>query len=71
MAYTKANSRDKFINPQLKFSDCLELDIQTQSDKFSSLIKLSGLDRDELKKVFEGAANICEGYFGLQRKIYK
>jgi len=41
------------------------------SDKLSSLIKLSGLDRNELKKAFEGAANIREGYFGLQREIYR
>jgi hypothetical protein len=38
------------------------------SDKLSSLIKLSGLDRNELKEAFEGAANIREGYFGLQRQ---
>ncbi len=41
------------------------------SDKLSSLIKLSGLDRNELKEAFESAANIREGYFGLQREIYK
>ena len=41
------------------------------SDKLSSLIKLSGLDRNELKEAFEGAANIREGYFGLQREIYR
>jgi type I restriction enzyme R subunit len=41
------------------------------SDKLSSLIKLSGIDRNELKKAFESAANIREGYFGLQREIYR
>jgi len=41
------------------------------SDKLSSLIKLSGLDREELKEAFESAANIREGYFGLQREIYR
>ncbi|MCB4764627.1 MAG: DEAD/DEAH box helicase, partial [Sulfurovum sp.] len=41
------------------------------SDKLSALIKLSGLDRHELKEAFEGAANIREGYFGLQREIYR
>ena len=41
------------------------------SDKLSSLIKLSGFDRTELKEAFEGAANIREGYFGLQREIYR
>ena len=41
------------------------------SDKLSSLIKLSGIDRNELKEAFEGAANIREGYFGLQREIYR
>ena len=41
------------------------------SDKLSSLIKLSGLDRNELKEAFESAANIREGYFGLQREIYR
>jgi len=41
------------------------------SDKLSSLIKLSGIDRNELKEAFESAANIREGYFGLQREIYR
>jgi hypothetical protein len=41
------------------------------SDKLFSLIMLSGLDRNELKEAFEGAANIREGYFGLQREIYR
>ena len=41
------------------------------SDKLSALIKLSGLDRNELKEAFESAANIREGYFGLQREIYR
>ena len=39
------------------------------SDKLSSLIKLSGIERNELKEAFEGAANIREGYFGLQRDL--
>jgi len=41
------------------------------SDKLSSLIKLSGIDRNELKIAFESAVNIREGYFGLQREIYR
>ena len=41
------------------------------SDKLSSLIKLSGIDRNELKEAFNGAVNIREGYFGLQREIYR
>ncbi len=41
------------------------------SDKLSSLIKLSSIDRNELKEAFESAANIREGYFGLQREIYR
>ncbi len=41
------------------------------SDKLSSLIKLSGIDRNELKEAFESAVNIREGYFGLQREIYR
>ena len=41
------------------------------NNKLSSLIKLLGIDRNELKVVFEGAVNICEGYFGLQREIYR
>ncbi len=41
------------------------------SDKLSTLIKLSGIDRNKLKEAFEGAANIREGYFGLQREIYR
>jgi len=41
------------------------------SDTLSSLIKLSGLYREEFKEAFEGAANICKGYFGLQGKIYR
>ncbi|RKZ25032.1 DEAD/DEAH box helicase, partial [bacterium] len=41
------------------------------SDKLSTLIKLSGIDRNELKEAFEGAVNIREGYFGLQREIYR
>ncbi len=40
-------------------------------DKLSSLIKLSGIDRAELKEAFDGAGNIREGYFELQREIYK
>jgi hypothetical protein len=39
------------------------------SDKLSSLIKLSGIERNELKEAFEGAGNIREGYFGLQRDL--
>jgi len=41
------------------------------SDKLSSLIKLSGIDRGELKEAFAGARNIREGYLGLQRERYR
>ena len=41
------------------------------SDKLSALIKLSGIDGRELKLAFESSANIREGYFGLQREIYR
>ena len=42
------------------------------SDKLSSLIKLSGIERNELKEAsFDGAVNIRNGYFGLQREIYR
>lgn len=41
------------------------------SDKLSTLIKLSGIDRNELKEAFDGAVNIRNGYFGLQREIYR
>jgi len=42
------------------------------SDKLSSLIKLSGMDIRELKKAFAlDGVNTREGYFGLQREIYR
>ncbi len=42
------------------------------SDKLSSLIKLSGMDMRELKDAFAlDGVNTREGYFGLQREIYR
>jgi len=42
------------------------------SDKLSTLIKLSGIDRAVLKEAFAlDGVNTREGYFGLQREIYK
>lgn len=42
------------------------------SDKLSSLIKLSGIDRGVLKDAFvSDGTSAREGYFGLQREIYK
>ncbi len=42
------------------------------SDKLSSLIKLSGMELRELKEAFAmDGVNVREGYFGLQREIYK
>ena len=42
------------------------------SDKLSSLIKLSGMDMRELKEAFAlDGVNTREGYFGLQREIYR
>jgi type I restriction enzyme R subunit len=44
---------------------------EMRSDNLSTLIKLSGIDRNELKEAFDSVANIREGYFGLQREIYR
>ncbi len=42
------------------------------SDKLSSLIKLSGMDMRELKTAFAmDGVNVREGYFGLQKEIYR
>lgn len=42
------------------------------SDKLSTLIKLSGIDRNDLKEAFTvDGTSVREGYFGLQREIYK
>ena len=42
------------------------------SDKLSTLIKLSGIDRGVLREAFAlDGVNTREGYFGLQREIYK
>ncbi len=42
------------------------------SDKLSSLIKLSGIDRGVLKDAFvSDGTSAREGYFGLQREIYR
>jgi hypothetical protein len=48
--------------------------VYTEADtraKLSSLIKLSGIDKQELKEAFGSVGEIKEGYFGLQREIYK
>ncbi|RUM70718.1 MAG: hypothetical protein DSZ08_04200 [Sulfurovum sp.] len=63
MAYTKAYTSTKLIDPQPNLAE--------NNAKLSPLIKLSGLDITEHKKVFEGTANICEGHFGLWRGIYR
>ncbi len=44
---------------------------KTRNNKLPLLIKLSGIDRGELKEAFAGAGNIREWYFGLQREIYR
>ncbi len=36
-----------------------------------SLIKLRGLDSNEFKEEFESVSDIREGYFGLQREIFR
>jgi len=42
------------------------------SDKLSTLIKLSGMDLRELKEAFTvDGTSVREGYFGLQREIYR
>lgn len=42
------------------------------SDKLSSLVKLSGMDMRELREAFAlDGVNTREGYFGLQREIYR
>ncbi len=42
------------------------------SDKLSSLIKLSGMELRELKEAFAmDEVNVRDGYFGLQREIYR
>lgn len=42
------------------------------SDKLSSLIKLSGMELRELKEAFEvDGTSVRDGYFGLQREIYR
>ena len=41
-------------------------------DNHSSFIKLGRMDIWELKEVFEmDGVNVRDGYFGLQREIYK
>lgn len=44
---------------------------ELDEDKLSSPIKLSGIDVGELKYAFDGAGNIREGYFRVQREIYR
>jgi type I restriction enzyme R subunit len=63
----KAKEFIEFILERYNKDGVKELD----EDKLSSLIKLSGIDRGELKEAFGGAGEIREGYFGLQREIYK
>ena len=63
----KAKEFIEFILERYKKDGVKELD----EDKLSDLIKLSGIDKNELKEAFDGAVNIREGYFGLQREIYR
>ncbi len=65
--HEKAREFIEFILKRYKKDGVKELD----EDKLSSLIKLSGIDKIELKKAFGSAGEIREGYFGLQREIYR
>lgn len=61
----KAKQFIKFILERYKKDGVKEL----EEDKLSDLVKLSGFDRNELRKSF-GNYNIRDEYFGLQREIY-
>ncbi|AKF24708.1 hypothetical protein YH65_04390 [Sulfurovum lithotrophicum] len=70
MAYTEADTRAKLIDPQIKSSNWLESNI-VREYYFTDGRKFIGMDRTELREAFEGAVNIRERYFGLQREIYR
>jgi type I restriction enzyme R subunit len=63
----KAKAFIEFILERYNKDGVKELD----EDKLSSLIKLSGIDKGELKEAFGSGGEIKEGYFGLQREIYR
>jgi len=63
----KAKEFIEFILERYNKDGVKELD----EDKLSSLINLSGIDKGELKEAFGSAGEIREGYFGLQREIYR
>ena len=62
----KAKEFIEFILDRYKKDGVKELD----EDKLSDLVKLSGIDRSELRKSF-GDFNIRDEYFGLQKEIYR
>ena len=62
----KAKEFIEFILDRYKKDGVKELD----EDKLSDLVKLSGIDKGELKKSFDGY-NIRDEYFGFQREIYR
>jgi type I restriction enzyme R subunit len=68
-SYHDEKARDfiEFILERYNKDGVKELD----EDKLSSLIKLSGIDREVLKEAFGSVGEIKEGYFGLQREIYR
>ncbi|MDD3506227.1 MAG: DEAD/DEAH box helicase family protein [Sulfurimonas sp.] len=62
----KAKQFIEFILGRYRKDGVKELD----EDKLSDLVKLSGIERSELKNSF-GSYNIRDEYFGLQREIYR
>jgi type I restriction enzyme R subunit len=68
-SYHDEKARDfiEFILERYNKDGVKELD----EDKLSSLIKLSGIDREVLKEAFGSVGEIKEGCFGLQREIYR
>lgn len=62
----KAKEFIEFILERYRKDGVKELD----EDKLSDLVKLSGIEKSELKNSF-GAYNIRDEYFGLQREIYR
>jgi type I restriction enzyme R subunit len=62
----KAKEFIEFILERYRKDGVKELD----EDKLSDLVKLSGIERNELKKSF-GRYNLRDEYFELQREIYR
>jgi len=62
----KAKEFIEFILERYKKDGVKELD----EDKLSDLVKLSGIEKNELKSSF-GTYKIRDEYFGLQREIYR